>query len=269
MQHPEPEPPIPHDTIDIHTGDGVCPTEVFEPEGGGPWPGVLVFMDAHGIRPAMLEIAERLAAHGYVAALPDLYYRSGFRPPEDGSLFSDPAVRAHWTAQVLPTVSAGKVMHDVPAFLEHLDARPTVRRGAIATVGYCMGGRLSLAAAGHFPERVAAAASYHPGGLATDAPDSPHLLAPRMRARVYVGGAKEDRSFDDAQKARLDAALSAAGVEHTIETYDALHGFVPRDTRAHDAAAAARHWRTLLALLDDTLRGGPGAVTPRTPTAPA
>ncbi len=116
-----------------------------------------------------------------------------------------------------------------------------------------MGGRLSLYAAGHFGDRIAAAASYHGGALATDAPDSPHRLAPRMTARIYVGGAIEDRGFDDAQKARLEAALTDAGVDQVIETYQAHHGWVPSDTPAHDPAAAERHWTTLFELFGGTL----------------
>jgi carboxymethylenebutenolidase len=119
-----------------------------------------------------------------------------------------------------------------------------------------MGGRLSIATAGHFPDRVAAAASYHGGQLATDAPDSPHRLAPVMQARVYVAGAIEDRGFDDAQKQRLEEALTAAHVDHRVETYNARHGWVPSDTPAHDPAAAERHWQTLFDLFAGTLRPG-------------
>ena len=145
----------------------------------------------------------------------------------------------------------------MPAYFAHFDAHAALPNGRIGTAGYCMGGRLSLAAAGHFPDRVAAAASYHGGGLATDAPDSPHRLAPAMQARVYVAGAKEDPGFDDAQKQRLEDALTAANVDHRVETYDARHGWVPSDTPAHNPAEAEHHWRTLLALFGDTLgRGG-------------
>jgi carboxymethylenebutenolidase len=117
-----------------------------------------------------------------------------------------------------------------------------------------MGGFMSLTAAGTYPDRIAAAASYHGGRLATDAPDSPHLLAPKIKARVYVAGAIEDASFPDEQKARLAEALREAGVEHQIETYPAKHGWVPRDTPVHDAAEAERHYETLFALFDKTLR---------------
>jgi carboxymethylenebutenolidase len=146
------------------------------------------------------------------------------------------------------------IMRDMKAFIRFLNSQASVREGRIGTTGYCLGGRLSLTAAGHFPDTVAAAASYHGGGLATDAPDSPHRLAPAMKARVYVAGAIEDPGFDDAQKQRLENALTAARVDHRIETYNAKHGWVPSDTPVHDPAATERHWQTLLQLFDETLK---------------
>jgi carboxymethylenebutenolidase len=242
-----------HETIQIRTNDGVCPTHVFEPDEDGRWPAVLMFMDGLGIRPALFNIAERLSSNGYYVMLPDLYYRSGYSASDAATLFSDDAVRKDWASRVLPTVSIEKIMQDMPFFLAHLDAALVVGRGKIGTTGYCLGGRLSLAAAGHFPARIGAAASYHGGRLATDDADSPHRLAPQMTARVYVGGAIEDPGFDDAQKQRLEDALSLANVEHVIETYNARHGWVPDDTPVHDPAATERHWRTLLGLLGESL----------------
>jgi carboxymethylenebutenolidase len=249
-----------HETIAIRTDDGSCPTHIFTPATiDRPVPGVLFFMDGLGIRPALFEMGQRLAQRGYYVLMPDLYYRSGFT---DGPrLFSDPDIRAEWTKNVLPTVSVANIMRDVPAFLAHLDSHDEVRPGKIGTTGYCLGGRLSLSAAGHFPKSIAAAASYHGGHLATDAPDSPHRLAPSMKARVYVAGAIEDPGFDDAQKQRLDDALTAAHVDHVIETYNARHGWVPSDTPVHDREAAERHWQTLFDLLDKTLEPERSAVS--------
>jgi carboxymethylenebutenolidase len=130
-----------------------------------------------------------------------------------------------------------------------------VKHGGVGVTGYCMGGLMALTAAGTYPDRVAAAASYHGARLASDAPESPHLLAPRMKARIYVGGATDDPTFpDDEMKPRLEEALTEAGVDHRVETYPARNGWVPRDTPVHDAAAAERHWQTLFALLDSTLK---------------
>jgi carboxymethylenebutenolidase len=240
--------------VEIKTRDGSCPSHVFRPAGEGPWPAVLVFMDGVGIRPAMLEVGEQLASHGYFVLLPDLFYRSGpYAPMDARTLFTDPeqlkVLREKFFARVTPAA----IMSDTGAFLDHLAAQPDVAPGGVGTTGYCMGGLMSLTAAGTYPDRIVAAASYHGGRLATDADDSPHLLAPRIKARLYVAGAIEDASFPDDMKARLEDALTRAGVDHTIETYAAKHGWVLRDTPVYDAAATARHWQTLLALFGAVL----------------
>ena len=231
--------------IEIATDDGLCPTLLF---GDPAAPNVLMYMDGIGMRPALHAVAERLASAGFHVMLPDLFYRLGpYTAPEPAKLFGDPAVRAEWFQRVRPHMSAAKAMQDTRAFLAHLPA------AKIGTTGYCMGGGMSLAAAGTYPERIVAAAAYHPGNVATDAPDSPHLLAAAIRARVYVGGASDDPTFPDEQKQRLADALTAARVDHAIETYPAKHGWVPSDTPVHDPAAADRHFETLIALLRGTL----------------
>jgi carboxymethylenebutenolidase len=244
---------IQHVATQIETGDGLCQVHAYFRDRGGPWPAVIVFMDGIGMRSAVLDIGARIAAAGYYAFVPDLFYRVGYKAEYGVNVFSDPVTRADLMTRIMPSASAANVMRDMQSFLAYVDAQPAVRRGRIGLTGYCMGGRLSLYAAGQLGDRVAAAASYHGGGLATDAPDSPHRLAPQIKARVYVAGAIEDRSFDDAQKERLERALTDAGVEHTVETYPARHGWVLADTPAHDQVAAERHWETLLGLLAETL----------------
>ena len=198
--------------------------------------------------------AERVAAAGYYVMLPDLYYRTGYQPP-GFNLFADATLRADFLTRIAPTIAAAPIMRDTKAFLAHLDAEHSVRREPVGVFGYCMGGRLALVAAGSHPDRIAAAAAYHPGEVATEAPDSPHLLAPQMRARLYIGRAKDDPSFDEAAREKLEHALRAAGVDYTLETYDARHGWVPVDHPMHDAAGTARHWETLLPFLRETLGG--------------
>jgi carboxymethylenebutenolidase len=243
--------------VEIQTKDGSCPSYVYRPAGSGPWPAVLVFMDGVGIRPAMLEVGERLAGYGYLALVPDLFYRSGpYEPMNPRTVFADPEQRKVLLEKFFSLATQANIMSDTAAFLDYLAAQPDVQPGGVGVAGYCMGGLMSLTAAGTYPDRIAACASYHGSRLATDAPASPHLLAPKIKARVYVGGASEDQSFPDDMKARLEEALTNAGVEHQIETYPAKHGWVLTDTPVYDANAAERHWQTLLVLLDETLRPG-------------
>lgn len=240
---------------EIETRDGICPAFFFAPEGEGPWPAVLMYIDGPGMRPAVRELAERLSASGYAVLLPDLFYRSGDYPPVDPKIvFTNPALLKEHRAKFMDLATSPNVMADTRAFLDFLDGRAEVAKGLIGVVGYCMGGRLALVAAGTYPRQIAVAASYHGAGLATDDPASPHLLAPKMKAKVYVAGAIEDVHFDDAQKQRLEQALGEAGVDHVVETYPARHGWVPRDTPAHDPAEAEHHWRTLVPLLDGALK---------------
>ena len=242
-------------TVEVSTRDGVCPAYIEEPATPPPWPAVLLYMDGIGMRPAMWEIGTRLAGHGYYVLLPDLYYRAGpYAPMDARAIFSDPEQRRVLSEKFFAVTTPANVMSDTAAFLDFLSAEPRVQPGGIGTTGYCMGGFMSLSAAGTYPERIVAAAAYHAGRLATDDPASPHRLAARIRARVYIGGASEDPSFPEDMRQRLGAALTQAGVEHRIETYAARHGFVPRDTPAHDEAAAERHWQTLVALLNAKLK---------------
>ena len=244
-------------SVSIETRDGKCPTGVFRPSDGsaGPWPAVIVFMDGLGMRPALEPIAQRIADRGYFVILPDLFYRAGsYTPPEPSKIFADPEVRAAWFQKVGAVRDPDNLRSDLEALFAFLDPSKDVAGTKIGTTGYCMGGGISFRAAGWFPDRVAAACAFHPSGLATDAPDSPHLLAPKMKAKIYVAGAIEDHGFDDAQKKRLDDALGAAGVERTVVTYPAKHGWVPSDTPVHDHVQAERHFEAIFALFDATLR---------------
>jgi len=134
---------------------------------------------------------------------------------------------------------------DAGRFFDYLAARPEVSGQRFGTCGYCMGGRTSLMVAGRVPERVAAAMSFHGGGLVSEGPDSPHLLAEKITAAVYVGAAADDPSYTSEQSEILDAALTAAGVEHIIEWYAALHGFAVADNAPYDEVAAERHWQAM------------------------
>ncbi len=233
---------MPTITDTVTTADGSCPVTLHIPDGDGPWPGVLMYPDAASTRPTFRAMADQLAGLGYAVLLPDVYYRDGdWAPFTMATVFSDLAERARlfgMISKITPDLMAA----DATAFFDYLAARPEVRGESFGTTGYCMGGRTSLVVAGRLPERVAAAMSFHGGGLASDDPGSPHLLADRMRAAVYVGGAHEDQSFTTENAETLDKALTTAGVEHTIEWYPAHHGFAVPDNPPFDEAAARRHW---------------------------
>jgi carboxymethylenebutenolidase len=204
----------------------------------------------------MLEVGERIAAHGYLVLLPDLFYRSGpYAPMNPHTVFSNPDERKVLMEKFFAHATQANIMSDTRAFLDYLASSADVKPGGVGVTGYCMGGLMAFTATGTYPDRIAVAATYHAGRLATDAPDSPHLLAPKMKARVFVAGASEDPSFPDEMKARVEEALTKGGVDHTIETFPAKHGWVFRDTPVYDAAASERHFQSLFAEMDRKLKG--------------
>lgn len=243
-----------HEQVTIRTRDGDCPTHVLTPDGAGPWPAVIMYMDGLAIRPTLVEMAARLAGHGYVVLLPDMFYRFGPYTP----LVPKEVFKVDFRAIVGPmmaTTDNHKAAEDTAAFIAWLDTRGDVAGPKIGTVGFCMGGGMALTAAGSYPDRVAAAASFHGGRLATDTPLSPHLLAPRITAEVYVAGADDDATYPPDMAERLEQALSDAGVRHVCEIYPgAAHGWMKPDFPVYDEPAAERGWRETLALFERNLK---------------
>ena len=235
--------------VEIPAPDGTSDGSLHVPGGGGPWPGVLMFPDAGGLRDTFRQMGDQLAGMGYVTLIPDIYYRAGEWAPFDvETLFTDPRERAR-LGTLVRVLTNDRLTADATAYADFLLTRPEVSGSAIGTTGYCLGGRLSMIAAAGLGRVVAAAASFHGGRLAvTDDPSSPHLLADRITATVYVAGAVEDGSFTSEQAEMLDRALTSAGVEHTIEFYPAHHGFAVPDNGTYDSAAAGRHWAALAEL---------------------
>lgn len=240
--------------VDLQTADGVMDTYVFQPSGTGQWPAVIMYMDAMAVRPELKEMATRLAANGYVAVLPNLFYRSGEIAPVDPAAFVTPGPERDRVFGLIQSIDGPRVMADTRAILDYLETQADSVRRKVGTVGYCMGGGYALLAAGTFPDRVGAAASFHGGALATNRPDSPHLLAPAMQAKVYVGVAGIDPMFSDEQRERIRTALAHAGVDFTLEVYpDVRHGFTVTGHPVYDAAGSERHWREMLTLFSDAL----------------
>ena len=239
--------------VDVTTPEGVCPTILITPDGDGPFAPVILFTDAGGVRPAMVEMAERLAGMGYAAVVPEMFYRDAPYAPFDlKTVFGDAEERGRLFA-MMGKLTTDAIASDIDAFVAFLDDQPNIHATTIGTTGYCMGGRLALTAASRHPDQVVAAASFHGGYLVTDAPDSPHRNVAAISGQVYVAGAQEDGSFTEEHAAALDAALTDAGVDHTVEFYAAHHGFAVPDNLTFDEAAAERHWNALADLYSSRL----------------
>ena len=244
---------MPQETTAIETRDGTCPAYVFTPEGKGPWPGVILYMDALAIRPALFAHAQRLADYGYLVLLPDLFYRSG---PYDAM---DPkeVFAGDFRAVVSPFMAKTgyrEAAADTAFFLAYLDSRSDLAGPKVGLTGYCMGGAIAITAAGMFPDRVAAAASFHGGQLATDKPESPSLLVHKIKGEVYIGVADNDKSYPPEMGERMVKVLDEAGVRYRHELYPgALHGWTQTDFPVYDEVAAERAWRELIALFKRTI----------------
>lgn len=246
---------MPNITDSLTTSDGSCTVQLFTPEADGPRPGVVMYPDAGGVRNTFDQMAAKLAGFGYAVLLPDVYYRHGdWAPINIATAFGDADERQR-VMSMIGSITSDMMASDAGAFFDYLAARPEVAGERFGVCGYCLGGRTSVVVAGRQPDRVAAAASFHGGGLVTDTADSPHLLADRMTATVYVGGAENDASFTPDHAEQLDKALTVAGVAHTIEWYSATHGFAVPDNPTYDAAADQRHWTAMTDLFGSVLAG--------------
>jgi carboxymethylenebutenolidase len=248
--------------VSIKTADGSCDAAFIHPATGA-FPGVLVWTDAFGLRPSMRDIGRRLAGEGYAVLVPNPFYRVARAPVFETAAhvdFQDPATRANLGRLMGSVNAAGAAEKDAAAYVDFLDAQPQVdKTRKIGTQGYCMGGPLVLRTAAARPDRIGAGASFHGGGLVTGRSDSPHLLAPRIRAHMYFGvGADDDRRQPDA-KDKLRQAFAAAQVPAEVEVYPARHGWCVADmpseagTPIYSAPDAERAWSKLLALYKTAL----------------
>jgi carboxymethylenebutenolidase len=244
-------------TVDVTTDEGAVDAFLAEPADDARHPAVLFYMDGFGLRQRLYDMAERIAAEGYVVLVPNVYYRHGRAPLiADLSDLLKPENRERMLETIRPfaaSLTVQATMRDAHAYLDFLAGYESVAPGPVGITGYCMGGALAVRTAGTFPDRVAAVASFHGGNLATEAPDSPHLLADRIQAEFYFGHADQDRSMSADRIAVLEEALDRAGVRHESEVYQgAAHGYTMSDTAAYSPAATDRHWAALFALLGRT-----------------
>jgi carboxymethylenebutenolidase len=245
-------------TVEITTPDGVADAYLTHPEGGGKHPAVLFYMDAFGLRPHLCAMADRLAAEGFTVLVPNLFYRAGRTPVFELPEFIDPGARPEifqTIGPIMQQLTPELAMRDAGAYLEWLAESPLTTGEPVGITGYCMGAVMALRTAGAYPEHVAAMGGFHGGNLATEAEDSPHLVAGKITAELYFGHADQDHALPPEQIQRLDEALTEAGVRFRTEVYEgAPHGYTQADTAAYDEAGAERHWEALLELFHRTLR---------------
>ena len=248
--------------VSIKTPDGTCDAAFIHPATGA-YPGVLIWTDAFGLRPSMRDIAKRLAAEGYSVLVPNPFYRVGKSPFWESAAsvnFQDPATRAKLGPLMGSVNAPGAAEKDAVAYVAFLDAQRQVdKTKKIGTQGYCGGGALMVRTAAAVPDRIGAGASFHGGGLVTDKPDSPHLLAPRIKARMYFGVAANDDQKQPDAKDKLKKAFDDAKVPAQVEVYPAKHGWcvpdMPNDngTSIYSQPDAERAWDKLVALYKTSL----------------
>ncbi|HSQ67885.1 MAG TPA: dienelactone hydrolase family protein [Polyangiaceae bacterium] len=229
--------------VDVTTPHGSMPTFVFHPEEGGPFPLVLFLMDAPSVRQALRDMASRIASVGYTVMLPYLYYAD-----EPYREFGVSDEEMHRRTELREKLTKARIASDAAALFAHAAKEP-VKPGKAGVVGYCMSGPFALAVANAFPDRIAAAASFHGAWFVTDKPDSSHLNVSNVKAEVYLGWADNDPTAPPSDREAMEAALTKAGVRHRIELYPgALHGFAPPGGARYDRAASERHFERLFAL---------------------
>jgi carboxymethylenebutenolidase len=245
--------------VEIETADGTCDAAFIHPATGSH-PGVLIWTDAFGLRPSMREMARRLAADGYAVLVPNPFYRVAKAPVFESASsfdFGDPAQRSKLAPLMASINAPGAAERDAAVFIAWLDAQSRVDRSKkIGTQGYCMGGALVVRTAAAVANRVGAGASFHGGGLVSANPDSPHLLAPKIKARMYFGVAANDDEKQPDAKTKLKQAFDAAKVPAEVEVYSqAQHGWcvpdMPNQANGqpiYRKPDAERAWGKLLAL---------------------
>ncbi len=240
--------------VEIQTRDGTADGILLYPEKEGRWPSVLYLTDILGIRYASRTMASRLAAEGYTVLLPNIFYRNG-TPPVFNFAFKIGDDRfVNRMNEIRGPLTPDAMDRDVSAYVDFLATQPSVSGNAFGAVGFCFSGQLALRAAAARSDQIAAAASFHGGGLYTDAPTSPHTLLPRVKARLYFGHGIEDRSMPQEAIEKLDHALAEWGGSYESEIYDAHHGWTVPDNPTYNEPQAERAYKKLTGLLNSVLK---------------
>ena len=237
--------------LDVTTPDGVADSYFVHPSSGSH-PGVLIWPDAFGLRPAKRQMAKRLAESGYSVLVVNQYYRTQRAPIVDTTNFAEVRDKL---MPLIGSLNADTQTRDAMAFVSFLDGQPAVDGSRkIGTMGYCMGGPFTMRTAAAVPDRIGAAASFHGGGLVTDQEDSPHLLVPKIQAHHLFAIAENDDENQPDAKDVLRDAFTQSGVPAEIEVYaGALHGWCPPDSTVYHEAQAERAWSRLLVLFENAL----------------
>lgn len=246
--------PIAGRDVVIDTPDGKCDAYFVAPA-KGKHPAVLVWPDIMGLRPAFRQMADRLAQDGYAVLTVNQFYRSVKAPfLKAGESFDQPEVRAR-IAPWRSAMSQAGTRADARAFTTWLDKQKSVdRKRGIASTGYCMGGPMVMLTAAERPDRVRAGGAFHPGGMATDKPDSPHLLIPTMKASFLIALAENDDKRNPVEKETLRASFAANNRPAEIEVYaGTMHGWCPPDSRVYNGEQADKAWARMLALFEKAL----------------
>lgn len=236
--------------LEIATADGVMTTFEFHPDGAGPWPIIIYLMDAPSIRPALMTMANRMAASGYYVLMPFLYYRhSEFRQ------FGASDEELHHRRELMASVTREGALSDIKALLTHAQAQSVAdSTRTIGAVGFCMSGPLVLAMAQNLGPSVGAIASVHGAWVVTDKPDSPHLQLDNISAEVYFAWADNDPTATARERDIMESALASAGVKHRIDFMaGAQHGFAPPGSERYNRVAAEKHWERVLDLFSRNL----------------
>jgi carboxymethylenebutenolidase len=243
------------EALEIRTPDGTSDAFLYRADDGRPRPGVIHLTDIGGIRPSHCNMARRLAEKGYVVLLPNVFYRTGKPPMFDFTPTMGEERTMKRFAELATPMTPEATERDAAAYVDFLAAQPSVSSGTIGVVGHCFTGGMAMRAAAVRPGKVAAAASFHGGGLYTNASTSPHLVLPRIRDELYFGHAINDQSMPEEAIKNLEQALARWGGKYQSETYaGAYHGWTTPDTPVYNPQQADRAFEKLTELFARTLK---------------